>query len=327
MVATPPSSPEHYASPGDSGLSDAALKRPVLEENSGSAKRNRLTPDIKQEKHRIPPTSPPGEAFAHQFLRGYEDAGRTFMSANVLRLASCRSRKWGLACELPAGWYVIDDSLAPGQAQPHFDLSVVPRCGWKVTGPQMKTFNPEVPVQIRYANPKEGCTTGYGEMRAAVYTLCRKDATGTVVEGDVKLIHVYVGRGSRNRKAVRRHRNRRKTDPATACGKSPNVTDDFPSSHCRGSTPPLQPLTHRGDFQVRAECSAIQPPVHLLHPPSRQPEQQQNTSVWDSVAPVKNATHMDVYNKIVSTLKEACMPDAARLVQQVIAEHLTAVST
>lgn len=340
---TPPSSPEHLRSQGDLGLSKVALKRPLLEANStaclarpGTTKRKRMTAGTEAEKCTSPPVRPPGEAFANKFLNEYEDTGRTLTSAHVLRLASTPTRKWGLACELPAGWYLIDDDVAPGQVLPHFDSCALPLCGWKVTGPQVKTFNPDVPVQIRYGNPKYGCTSHYSEMRAAVYTLCQKDATGTVVEGDVKLIHVYVGRASRNsKKAVRRHqptsRNRRtpavKADPVSDHTKSPNVTDDLSSSDSHGTTPPLQADTRNGGSELRVKCSEVQPPMHPLQPPNRQPEQQRNTGISGSAVPAANAAHMNVYSKILRALEEACMPDAARVVQEVIAEHLAAVST
>ena len=122
---------------------------------------------------KAPPDSPPGEAFAVRFLREYEHADRP-LTSQVTRLASTPARKWrckwGLACELPAGWYVIDDAQL-GRV-PQFDSSALPSCGWKVTGPQVKVFNPDVPVQIRYGNPKDGCTKDYSAMRAAVYTWC-----------------------------------------------------------------------------------------------------------------------------------------------------------
>ena len=155
-----------------------------------------------------PPGSPPGEAFATNFLRAYVDRG-ALLTREVMGLASNPARKWGLACELPAGWYVIDDAPRPEQALARFDMAPARACGWKVTGPQMKSFNPTVPVQIRYGNPKGGCTPEYGVMRAAVYTWCHEEASGDVVEGNIKLIHIYIGRASRNRNMPRRQAGRR----------------------------------------------------------------------------------------------------------------------
>ena len=182
-----------------------------------SAKMPKLEPDGSP-SFSTPPCNPPGEAFAANFMREYVDRGG-LLTRQVTGLASNPARKWGLACELPAGWYVIDDHPGPGQILQHYDASATPPCGWKVTGPQMKVFNPDVPVQIRYGNPKDGCTKDYGAMRAAVYTWCRKDAAGAVVEGPVKLIHVYVGRASRNRNGngngnVRPSRGRRRSASA-----------------------------------------------------------------------------------------------------------------
>ena len=157
-----------------------------------------------------PPDSPPGEAFAVSFLLDYmAGTGLLTSSGHVLGLASNPARKWGLACELPAGWYVIDDAPRPEQALVRFDMAPARACGWKVTGPQMKSFNPTVPVQIRYGNPKGGCTPEYGVMRAAVYTWCHEEASGDVVEGNIKLIHIYIGRASRNRNMPRRQAGRR----------------------------------------------------------------------------------------------------------------------
>ncbi len=169
-----------------------------------------------------PPCNPPGEAFAVRFLREY--VAGSLLTPRVIGLASIPGRKWGLACELPGGWYVIDDTPGPAQILPHFDSSSSPPCGWKVTGPQMKVFNPDVPVQIRYGNPKDGCTKQYSAMRAAVYTWCREDAEGATVESSVKLIHVYVGRASRNRNAPRRSAGRRAAVTTTVAPAVPTST-------------------------------------------------------------------------------------------------------
>ena len=157
----------------------------------------------------MPPSTPPGEAFAAEFLREYVDCGVLLTQQGVTRLVSNAGRKWALASELVEGWYVIDDASGTGQALPQLDISAARQCGWKVTGPQMKVFNASVPVQIRYGNPKGGCTPEYGVMRAAVYTWCHEEASGDVVEGNIKLIHIYIGRASRNRNMPRRQAGRR----------------------------------------------------------------------------------------------------------------------
>ena len=176
----------------------------------------------KYEGGEAPPACPPGEAFASQFLREYVE-GRRLLSPQVRRLAA-NARKWGLAHELPSGWYCIDDRVPRGQPSlademDEFEIETekTAKCGWKVTGPQMKNFNPAVPVQIRYGNPKEGCARGYSAMRAAVYTWCTAKAEGGgFQEGEeVKLIHTYVGRASRNRNAPRRQGSRRASTGST----------------------------------------------------------------------------------------------------------------
>ena len=176
----------------------------------------------KYEGGEAPPDCPPGEAFASQFLREYVE-GRRLLSPQVRRLAA-NARKWGLAHELPSGWYCIDDRVPRGQPSlademDEFEIETekTAKCGWKVTGPQMKNVNPAVPVQIRYGNPKEGCARGYSAMRAAVYTWCTAKAEGGgFQEGEeVKLIHSYVGRASRNRNAPRRQGSRRASTGST----------------------------------------------------------------------------------------------------------------
>ena len=277
---TPPSSPELMGLPGH--LGDAftwALAEEINAQgdgSSGSVKRTHM-PACAGDAPGTPP--PPdslhGEAFVTRFLREYEEAGRLLTSTRVTGLASGPGRKSVLACELPAGWYVIDDAPAPEQVLPQFDTSLLPACGWKVTGPQVKVFNPDVPIQIRYGNPKDGCTKGYNAMRAAVYTWCQQDATGTVVEGSVKLVHVYLGRASRSLK--RRH----------------------PSTGNNTRNPSVRPR-------------------RVANPPIT--EQLVETASGSSVGHV--ATRGGVLGKILYTLKQSSMLEAASVVQGVIAEHL-----
>ena len=100
---TPPSSPDHLDSQGDSGRPDVDLKPLLLEQNGtgrrgflGTTKRTRVSAGAGGEKCTAPPTSPPGEAFANHFLHEYEDAGSMHTSAHVIRLA--RSRATPVVC-------------------------------------------------------------------------------------------------------------------------------------------------------------------------------------------------------------------------------------
>eukprot|EP01043_Picozoa_sp_COSAG02_P008817 COSAG02_NODE_288_length_25612_cov_29.808529_17_plen_621_part_01 len=148
-----------------------------------------------------PPESPPGENFAAAFLSEFCLSGR-FITTKIWSLTASPSRKWGLERELPAGWYFLDRASS-GTTLPVFDSNTVDTCQWKVTGRQISEFNPQMPIQIRYCNPKDGCSLAYKPMRAAVYTFCTETDTGEVVEGDQRLVHVYVGRASR-KKSTRR---------------------------------------------------------------------------------------------------------------------------
>jgi hypothetical protein len=258
-----------------------------------SAKMPKLEPDGSP-SFSTPPCNPPGEAFAANFMREYVDRGG-LLTRQVTGLASNPARKWGLACELPAGWYVIDDHPGPGQILPHFDSSAAPPCGWKVTGPQMKVFNPDVPVQIRYGNPKDGCTKDYGAMRAAVYTWCRKDAAGAVVEGAVKLIHVYVGRASRNRNAPRRPAGRRAAVRASS-----------PAGPLRSAAPPVAGLaTLVGEIGTAVATAGTQ-----------------TAEDWPS-AELMQRLQMEVSLRIVAELRANKMEDAARVAEAVVAKMQT----
>ena len=352
---TPPSSPELGALTGDLMDFDVLLPKDNASEGQedsregNGTKRKRAMACVTEGQSTTPPDSPPGEAFASRFLREYENAGRLLEASEVSGLASTPARKWGLARELPAGWYVVDDSPAPGQVLPHFDSTALPPCGWKVTGPQMKGFNPKHPVQIRYGNPKDGCTKEYGAMRAAVYTWCRKDAAGAVVEGSVKLIHVYVGRASRSRKYARRPAvGRSRRDPSALTQRAANpaavgCSYDFSDSH--RATPPWVGATRqaapvasaeRSETQARQQPLRESPPAlpqqqppqpHPLNPPAQhhlqQRLRQEYPAGWGSAPPAEDSiANMRLLSKILYGLKQAAMPDAARLVQVVIADHL-----
>ena len=160
-----------------------------------------------------------------------------------MRRLAANARKWGLAHELPSGWYCIDDRVPRGQPSlademDEFEIETekTAKCGWKVTGPQMKVFNPAVPVQIRYGNPKQGCGAEDSAMRAAVYTWCTAQPDGALTEGDVKLIHVYIGRASRNRAVPRRHVGRR---TAPSGGRAQTVTLKDAVTQTPGNEPKL----------------------------------------------------------------------------------------
>ena len=252
-----------------------------------------------------PPCNPPGEAFAVSYLREYVDRG-SLLTPQVMELAPNPARKWGLAFELPAGWYVIDDNPGPRQLLTHFDPSSSPTCGWKVTGPQMKVFNPDVPVQIRYGNPKDGCTKEYSAMRAAVYTWCHQDATGLAVEGSVKLIHVYVGRASRNRNAPRRSAGRRAAVTTSALSALPAVPQAG-----RSSTPPDAGLAKLigpvvGSPLANAETQTVD---KLLDQKRVQLEHELQRKVMSEVG-----------HRIATQLRAQSMEDAARVAETVVIE-------
>ena len=259
-----------------------------------------------------PPCNPPGEAFAVSYLREYVDRG-SLLTPAVMGLAPNSARKWGLAFELPAGWYVIDDNPGPRQLLTYFDPSSSPPCGWKVTGPQMKVFNPDVPVQIRYGNPKDGCTQDYSAMRAAVYTWCHQDATGVAVEGSVKLIHVYVGRASRNRNAPRRSAGRRAAVTTSVLSAPPAVPQVGQSS-----TPPDAGLARlvgpvAGPVHANAETQTAD---KLLEQKRLQFEDQLQRTVLS-----------DVGHRIATQLRAQNMEDAARVAESVVIEMQARLSS
>ena len=220
--------------PPAAGSFPAAKRKAAPGRDAGGGRKARKT-EFLAPTHDAP-AAPPGEAFAAAFLREYLQRGAV-PGSQVQRLAS-NSRKWGLAHELPAGWYLIDDHPKPmgGDTLAHFDTAPAVACGWKVTGPQMKVFNPAVPVQIRYGNPKQGCGAEYSAMRAAVYTWCTAQPDGALTEGDVKLIHVYIGRASRNRAVPRRHVGRR---TAPSGGRAQAVTLKDAVTQTPGNEPKL----------------------------------------------------------------------------------------
>ena len=192
----------------------------------------------------VPPDSPPGETFAAAFLGELCTSG-ALITTKVWGLQASPSRKWGLERELPAGWYLLDRT-SPGATLPLFDAKTVETCQWKVTGRQISQFDRQMPIQIRYCNPKAGCSATYAPMRAAVYTFCTEAATGEVVESDQRLIHVYVGRASRQKST------RRKAGGASV------GAPDYPVG-------PVKPLfksgpvgAHRRAFNMQAPQSALQ---------------------------------------------------------------------
>ena len=192
----------------------------------------------------VPPDSPPGETFAVAFLSELCTSG-ALITTKVWRLQASPSRKWGLERELPAGWYLLDRTSSEATL-PLFDANSVEACQWKVTGRQISEFDRQMPIQIRYCNPKDGCSATYAPMRAAVYTFCTEVATGEIVESDQRLIHVYVGRASR-KKSTRRK----------AGGTNFGAPDD--------PVGPVKPLfksgpvgAHRRAFNMQAPQSALQ---------------------------------------------------------------------
>eukprot|EP01043_Picozoa_sp_COSAG02_P043266 COSAG02_NODE_3756_length_6279_cov_4.967314_3_plen_581_part_00 len=194
----------------------------------------------------VPPDSPPGENFAAAFLSEYCTSGG-LITMKVWCLTASPSRKWGLERELPAGWYFLDRESS-GMALPAFDASSVGMCQWKVTGRQISEFNQQMPIQIRYCNPKEGCSAAYKAMRAAVYTYCTETATGEVVESEQRLIHVYVGRASR-KKSTRRK--------AGGGAGTLGLVKPLSKSGSVG--------THRRAFNIQAPQDALQAHSHTMN--------------------------------------------------------------
>ena len=242
----------------------------------------------------MPPSTPPGEAFAAEFLREYVDCGVLLTQQGVTRLVSNAGRKWALASELVEGWYVIDDASGTGQALPQLDISAARQCGWKVTGPQMKVFNASVPVQIRYGNPKS-CTPEYAAMRAALYTWCHQEGpSGDVVEASIKLIHVYVGRASRTRKRSGDNR-----------------------AQAMSAVPEAMVQPHG------AIARAIPTRVGVLTE-SRYTSTSQRTPE-PTGADVLRRLQTDLARKIMRQLRAQSMDDAALVVQELVASHFVAV--
>ena len=176
----------------------------------------------------LAPTSAPllpasvsgGEGFAAGFLSCYvgRDQLPTTQGAS-LTLGSASDKvwgfvpgpplkKWGLAHELPAGWYLMD--AAPRNTFNLLDVcdtSASSPCVWKTTGRQIARYDASAPVQIRYCSPKaDSCSRGYASMRAAIYTWCVA-AEAPMAHGQqpgwpqessqYKLIHVYTGRAAK----------------------------------------------------------------------------------------------------------------------------------
>ena len=228
-----------------SGDSFAAEQQPAqLGQRPGGAEEGRGV---------IPPSSPPGEMFAASFLREFCTTGG-LISTEVFSLDASPARKWGLERELPVGWYLLDrTSAGSASALSPYDVNSVSVCRWKVTGRQISEFNPAMPIQTRYCNPKDGCSPQYAATRAAVYTWCTQSPnTGEITESEQRLIHVYVGRASR-KKSTRRK----------ASGVS-GATAAAPAKAIRKSIAPVG-TSHRRAFNIQGPQSALQAHSNSLH--------------------------------------------------------------
>jgi hypothetical protein len=156
-------------------------------------------------------------------------------------------------------------------------VSSVSVCRWKVTGRQISEFNPAMPIQTRYCNPKDGCSAQYTPMRAAVYTWCTQSSdTHEIIESEQRLIHVYVGRASRKKSTRRKSSG---VSEATAAG---------PAKAIRKSSAPVG-STHRRAFNIQGPQSALQEHSNSLHVILKEVMEQLRSRNMDEAAAVVDA--------------------------------------